>query len=174
MIPMYVSSAYGKSKGSGELFKVVQKQEQADFPNWIHYGDNEHADIRAARKLGIQAVHLAPEPLKEYEHPEKDWYHQLSIGVSKYVRRQERDSVASEVGTSLAGPILYPYVKWVLEESMKNGTYRLYFISRDGWILWKIANAIIAVEKYPIKTSYIYGSRKAWRFPAYDGTRDDL
>lgn len=171
-IPLYVSSAYGKSKASGELFKVVQKQEQADFSNWTHYGDNELADIKAARELGIQAVLIEPEALKEYEHPEKGIYHQVSIGVSKYVRSRGNGNAASEVGSSLAGPILYPYVSWVLEESMKHGIHRLYFVARDGWILWKIAKDIIKTKKYPIKTSYIYGSRTAWRFPSFDGTKD--
>lgn len=173
-LSIYVSSVYGKSKGSGELFKAVQKYENTDFSNWIHYGDNEHADIRTAKKLGIQAVHLSPEPLKEYEYPNKDFYHQLSIGISRYVRSQERGNVASEVGSSLAGPILYPYVRWVLEESMRRGIHRLYFVARDGWILWKIADIIIEAERYPIKTLYIYGSRKAWRLPYYDGSKDDL
>lgn len=173
-LPIYVSSVYGKSKGSGELFKTVQKHEHAEFSDWTHYGDNQHADIRIAKELGIQAVYLAPEPLKEYEYPEKNFYHQLSIGVSGYVRSQERCNVAGEVGSSLAGPILYPYVRWVLEESMRRGIHRLYFVARDGWILWKIADAIIKTEGYSIKTSYIYGSRRAWRLPYYDGSKEDL
>lgn len=173
-LPIYVSSTYRKTKASGELFKIVQRREYAVFSDWIHYGDNKHADVEAAQKLGIKAIHTVPERLKEYESPEKGVYHQLSIGISRYVRGMENDSVASEVGSSLAGPILYPYVSWVLEESMKIGIHRLYFVARDGWILWKIAGVIIEAEKYPIKTSYIYGSRTAWRFPAYDGTRDNL
>lgn len=173
-IPVYVSSAYGKTKGSGGLFLAVQKQEQTDFADWVHYGDNENADIRSAMKLGIKAVHLVSEGLKEYEHPEKSIYRQLSIGSSRYVRMLGKGDCVSEVGASLAGPILYPYVRWILRESLKNEINRLYFVARDGWILKQIADKIIEKESYHINTAYIYGSRVVWRLPCYDGTKEDL
>ena len=174
-IPIYVSSAYGKSKANGALFWVVHQQEQVEFSDWIHYGDNENVDIKAALKLGIKAKHLAVECLKEYEKPKKNFYHQLSVGISQYIRSQSKGSgTASEIGSSLAGPILYPYVSWILKESMNRGIKRLYFVARDGWILWQMADIIIRIAKYPIRTSYIYGSRAAWRLSSYDGSKEDL
>lgn len=173
-IPLYVSSTYGKTKANGELFKLVQKRENVEFSEWTHYGDNQHVDIEPAVKLGIRAIRLTPEPTKEYEHPEKNLEHQLSVGISRYIRSIKNHSSASEVGSSLAGPILYPYVSWVLKESMRQGIDRLYFVARDGWILWKIAEVIIREEGYPIKIFYIYGSRTAWRLPYYDGSREEF
>lgn len=173
-IPIYVSSVYGETKRSGSLFWEVKKQEQANFTDWVHYGDDEVADIRSAQKLGIKAIHLVAKGLKEYEHPEKSIYHQLSIGSSRYVRISGKGDCASEVGASLAGPILYPYVRWVLKESLRIGIDRLYFVARDGWILQQIADKIIEKENYQIRTAYVYGSRAAWRFPCYDGSKEDL
>ncbi len=173
-IPLYVSSEYGKNKVSGELFQIVQRKEKVNYSDWVHYGDNKYADIEPAIKLGIKAVHLVPEKLKEYEQPQKDLYHQLSIGISQYVRSLGKGTIASEVGASLAGPILYPYVQWVLKESIKQGINRLYFVARDGWILWQIADVIIKKENYQIKTSYIYGSRTAWRLPYFNGSKKDF
>lgn len=170
-IPLYVSSEYGKNKVSSELFQIVQRKENVNYSDWVHYGDNRYADIEPAIKLGIKAVHLVPEKLKEYEQPQKDLYHQLSIGVSRYVRSLKKDTIASEVGASLSGPILYPYVKWILKEALERGINRLYFVARDGWILQQIADIIIQKEGYSIKTSYIYGSRKVWRLPSFDGTK---
>lgn len=174
-IPLYVSSSYNKTKGSGELFKVVKTKENVDFSDWIHYGDNEYADIEAASKLGIKTVRIVPDGLKEYEQPQKDVWHQLSVGISRYVRGTiGEENIAHEVGCSLAGPILYRYIKWVLDESMKKGINRLYFVARDGWILQQIADIIIQVENYSIKTYYIYGSRKAWRLPAFGGSKEEF
>ncbi len=173
-LPVYVSSAYGKTKRSGNLFWEVKKQEQADFADWVHYGDDETADIRSAVKLGIKAVHMPAEELKEYEYPEKSIYHQLSVGSSRYVRTLGKKDCISEVGASLAGPILYPYVRWILRESLKNGIDRLYFVARDGWILQQIADKIIEKECYQIHTAYIYGSRVTWRLPCYDGSKEDF
>lgn len=173
-IPVYVSSDFGVTKGNGELFRIVKNMEKADYSEWVHYGDNEYADIEAAEKLGIEAVRVVPEEAKEYEQPDKDLYHQLSVGVSKYIRSSGIEGVSGEVGSSLAGPILYPYVKWVLEESLSRGINRLYFVARDGWILKQIADKIIQIEQYQIKTHYIYGSRKAWRLPSYNGSIEDF
>ena len=173
-IPIYVSSEYGKTKGSGELFRLVKKKENTSFSDWIHYGDNEYADIKAAIKLGIQAIYLAQDRLLEYEQPQKDYYHQVSVGVSKYIRKSIQSDTVWEVGCSLGGPILYPYVSWVLEKSMEMGLTRLYFVARDGWILQQIADIMIQVRQYPIKTYYIYGSRKVWRLPSYEGSKEDF
>ena len=107
--------------------------------------------MKGAGKLGIKAVHLAPEPFKEYEQPGEGLYSQLSIGASRFIRSLGEAGAAGEVGSSLAGPILYPYVKWVLKESIRQGIDRLYFVSRDGWILWQMADLIIRIEKDPIK-----------------------
>lgn len=173
-MPLYVSSDYGVTKGSGELFQIVKNRENADYAEWVHYGDNVSADIAAAQKLGIQAVRVAVEEVKEYEQPEKDLYHQVSVGISRYLRSGGMKSVAGEIGCSLAGPILYLYIKWVLEQSLEKGIDRLYFVARDGWILQQIADRIIQMERYPIQTSYLYGSRKAWRMPAYDGSLENF
>lgn len=173
-IPVYVSSDYDATKGSGELFHIVKSAENLNYSDWTHYGDNVYADVEAAERLGIKAVQLVAEAVKEYEEPWKDLYHQLSVGASKYIRICGVESVAEEVGCSLAGPILYPYVKWVLEKSLEMGINRLYFVARDGWILQQIADKIIQIENYQIKTHYIYGSRKAWRLPSYDGSIEDF
>ncbi len=173
-IPVYVSSEYGVTKGGGGLFRIVKNAENVEYADWIHYGDNEYADINAANRLGIKAVQMVSEETKEYEQPEKDLYHQLSVGVSKYIRSSGIKGVSGEIGSSLAGPILYPYVKWVLEESLSMGISRLYFVARDGWILQQIADKIIKIEQYQIETHYIYGSRKAWRLPSFDGSIENF
>jgi len=113
--------------------------------------------------------------LREYEQPQRDVYHQLSIGASSYIRSGLKGkNLAVEVGSSLAGPILYPYINWVIDQSINREINRLYFVARDGWILKQIADLIIKLRKYPIRTYYIYGSRKAWRLPSYDGSVKDF
>lgn len=172
-IPIYVSSEYGRTKRGG-LFQVVKKRENADFSEWVHYGDNVYADIESPSKLGIKAVHYQPERVKEYENPGKSVFHQASVGVSRYVRGEVGADVVREIGCSLAGPVLYGYVSWLLTESVKRGIHRLYFVARDGWILRRIADVIIRMKEYPVQTHYIYGSRKAWRLPSYAGDKEDF
>ena len=168
-IPIYVSSDYRKTKGSGELYRIVRKQENADYSDWVHYGDNVTADVNVASRLGIRTVHWPAAGLMEYEEPGENIFQQISAGISRYIRWTGNGNSAGEVGCSLAGPILYLYVKWVISECVRKGINRLYFIARDGWILQQVADIVIKTGNYPIKTTYLYGSRKAWRLPAYEG-----
>ena len=172
-IPIYVSSEYGRTKSTG-LYQIVKKYENAEFSDWVHYGDNIYADIEAASKLGIRTIHISPENIKEYEKNSKNVFQQMSIGVSKYIRGFGKGEAAYEAGCSLAGPVIYPYVNWVVQESMRRGIDRLYFVARDGWILKQIADIIIRERQYFIQTFYIYGSRKVWRLPAYEGSVEDF
>ena len=43
----------------------------------------------------------------------------------------------------------------------------LYFVSRDGYHLKRIADEIIKMKNIDIKTKYIYASRRAWRIPSF-------
>ena len=173
-IPIYVSSDLGRTKGRGGLYQIVKELENAEYSDWVHFGDNMASDVVAASKLGIKAVYCQPGKLMEYEVPGKSVFHQLSVGISKYIRWGEEGDTAGEVGGSLAGPIVYSYVRWVLTESVRRGINRLYFVARDGWILQQIADVVIRTKQYPIKTMYLYGSRKAWRLPSYEGTTKDI
>lgn len=79
------------------------------------------------------------------------------------------NSCAYNAGYSFGGPVLSSYIDWLLRECQQMDINRLYFISRDGYILKQIADAIIENKRLSIYTQYIYGSRKAWRFASYNG-----
>ena len=70
---------------------------------------------------------------------------------------------AFRMGLTLCGPILYDYVKWLLNICINNGIRRLYFISRDGYVLKKIADIIIESREMDIQTHYLYASRRVMR-----------
>ena len=75
-------------------------------------------------------------------------------------------SEAYHIGCRYAGPLLYSYAEWIVEQAVKKNIRRLYFIARDGYLVKKITDMILEREGLEIVTSYIYGSRKAWRFPS--------
>ncbi len=167
-IPLYVSVDYKRNKWYGQLYAIVKETEGAEYSDWIHYGDNDIADIEAAQRLGITTHKVKVEPLMVHElnfleHYEDDAEFQLCIGIARNTRMCGKSSDAFRVGSSIGAAILYPYVDWVLESSIKKGIKRLYFIARDGYLLKKIADIIIEQKAYDITTSYLYGSRKAWR-----------
>lgn len=60
-----------------------------------------------------------------------------------------------------------PYVHWAVHDALKRGYKTLYFISRDGYYLKLMADAVIESKGLQLRTKYIYGSRKAWRVPSF-------
>lgn len=85
---------------------------------------------------------------------------------------KNRENIAKYIGEEYGGPILIPYVKWILDQALKGKISRLYFIARDGYVLKRIADIFIDSYEYPIQTYYIYGSRKTWRMGIF--VQDDV
>ncbi len=168
-IKLYLSSETGCMKSSGEAFKYVKEKENIEYNQWQHVGDNSKVDIKPAKALGINAVLYKYVDLKTYEKrllkiENKNPYVQLTIGCAKNVRLNKfPTNKKGQLGASLAAGILYPYISWVLNQSVKRGIKHLFFIARDGYIPKLMADEIIKIKNLDISTSYIYGSRKAWK-----------
>ena len=75
----------------------------------------------------------------------------------------EKERMAKKMARLYGGPILIPYVQWVLTESCRLGIKKLFFVARDGYVLKQIADILIQNKKYDIRTAYMYGSRRVWR-----------
>lgn len=179
-IPIYVSSEYKANKASGKLFQLVKNMEDISYSVWTHTGDNEHSDIEVAQKLGIHTVKydypkLLPIEYREIQNNPKNNYIQQMIGWNRYCRGlNPREDTPWLIGCVMGGMILYPYVEWILQTSIRKEIKNLYFIARDGYVLKTIADQIIAHKKYDIQTYYLYGSRKAWRMPAFSKHNQDI
>lgn len=179
-VPIYSSADYKQSKQNNKLYNIVSIHENVNYHKWKHFGDNNIADIKNAKKLGIKAEKYDFPKLKKYEEKilekyENNVFFQQMLGISKiskvlYGNKNEK----FELGLSLAAPMLIPYVSWVLEQSVRLNINRLYFISRDGFVLKGIADKIISNLNLDIKTEYVYGSREAWRLPSLNEDNFDI
>ena len=72
-----------------------------------------------------------------------------------------------ELSRSTVGPILLPFVCWILTEAAERGISRIYFLARDGYLLCKIAERIKLNLKIEIDCRYLYCSRQSLRMPTY-------
>lgn len=69
------------------------------------------------------------------------------------------------------GPVLLSFVSWVLKEASMTGKRRLYFLSRDGWLMYRMAKRlcrtgeVYASDGSSVECRYLYASRYAWRIP---------
>ena len=175
-LPIYLSSECPANKRDGSLFWYVREKEGANISKWEHVGSNHENDVTMPEKIGIRTRMVESEPLLPIERDclagnMANATVQQVIGISRNLRAAQGSgkTVPWQIGSSEIGPLLYAYVRWVLQDAMERHLRRLYFIARDGYILQQIADTIIAVQGLPLETYYIYGSRSAWRMQSYDG-----
>lgn len=190
-LTIYISSDYGKGKWSGDLFQIVQKKENIEWKDWVHFGNDYCSDLGVPKGLDIHAFIYKYPNLTHFEGMAidkrgEDAFVQLSVGAARNSRLvkeatwEDKKKGKVALGASIGGPVLLPYVSWVVEQAMALGKKRLYFIARDGYVLKAIADLLIKENNLDLQTHYIYGSRKAWKVPACGflqpedkGLRDD-
>jgi FMN phosphatase YigB (HAD superfamily) len=180
---LYISGETKCSKALGTLFPHI-REKISGIKSWRHYGDNEHSDIRMAARHGLDTEHVPHCFLTRYEkrfrppaEPDVPLWRSKAAASLRYARLSAPDSNPHlesiwNIADSVAGPLLFGYVAWLLNDAAQRGVQRLYFISRDGEILLKMARQFIAHWNLPIEARYLYGSRQAWR-PAAAETMDD-
>lgn len=67
----------------------------------------------------------------------------------------------------VVGPTMLEYTRWILEEAKKKSIKRVYFLARDGYMLFKIAKALCNSGLFDIDCRYLYCSRASLRMPSY-------
>ena len=77
------------------------------------------------------------------------------------------DKEIKQISESVISPVLTYFVWWVLINARERKIKRLYFLARDGYIMYKIAERFCNKFKLDIECRYLYSSRIAWRTAVY-------
>jgi predicted HAD superfamily hydrolase len=177
---LYVSCEVGATKRSGEMFRYVLERESISADQLVHVGSDPSSDVQIPRRMGIGVEPFLQGNLNTRESNlagAKDFgtlIPGLLAGCSRLARLSadgdtEQHQRVQEIAAHTAGPFLSGFVLWVLQIAKEVGLKRIYFISRDGFVLLKVAREL-ARSVYPeIELRYLYGSRQAWHFPASRG-----
>ncbi len=171
-LPLFLSCEYGVQKSGLDLFKEVYKsfEPQYGFGKWIHSGDNMHSDVRMPEKLGILTRRIEPTVFNDFESGLSNFINSYdgTLAAALMARfRKKYPFEKDEFAYSYVGSCFIPYINWVIRDAVEKGYEKLYFLSRDGHQLKRIADEIIKEKGLSIKTKYIYGSRRAWRIPSF-------
>lgn len=65
------------------------------------------------------------------------------------------------------GPTLDGFVLWVLQNAVKSGRKRLYFLARDGYLMYLAAKIYVERLSLPMECRYLSCSRYSLRLPAF-------
>lgn len=156
---VYLSSEMQARKDHGDLWDKVMAAEATPPSRWLHVGDNEHSDIQAACDRGLHFFHTmnsvtimerACIPVPSAKRRE-DWPADLMFGPSmqhlfgspflgKGLFALPNLTTAAEVGYVVFGPILYGFLSWIISHPALSSVERLFFFSREGFILSNIYN----------------------------------
>ena len=174
---VYVSCECNSKKTNGSLFKYVINKEKIDKRDIIHIGDSWKADYFGAKRNRIASVHIARKKTilnsskyKKKMH-EKNKYEVYESVINNNL--SNTDNYYYKFGFSILGPLVYNYCLWLKKECEKENINRIFFFSRDGYVLKKGFDSLFPKE---FETNYIYFSRRAIRIPyaAYYSTYDDI
>jgi FMN phosphatase YigB (HAD superfamily) len=171
---LFVSSDEGVTKHSGLLFSQVAIRTGVLPSSIRHVGDHPNSDDVKARQAGFvvapyRGSAALPAELLLTEDGETVRERLIASAIGGSARRARLDNevedglqVLRDVATAVAGPLLFGYVYWLLVKAQESGIRRLYFLSRDGQILERVARVIATSFDFNVELRYLFASRRAW------------
>lgn len=84
-------------------------------------------------------------------------------------RHQDRNSlpIYTQLYLNCFVPAIVEFAGWVLDEAVRSGKERLYFLSRDGYQIYLTACRLAELRKLSVECRYLHVSRYSVRIPAY-------
>jgi 2-polyprenyl-3-methyl-5-hydroxy-6-metoxy-1,4-benzoquinol methylase/FMN phosphatase YigB (HAD superfamily) len=158
---MYLSSEQQVRKDSGELWRLALEREKVSPRRWLHIGDNEHTDLAKACDRGLRVFHLMRPAelvkLRGFEPPFRRqsqlWANDLMMGpvinriagdpllAGKPLRPVEL-ATPEDVGYTTFGPLVFAFIRWLIRHPALRNTRKLYFLSREGFVLQQVYDAV--------------------------------
>jgi hypothetical protein len=171
-----ISSDTGMTKANGGLYDILRKT-VGNEATIVHHGDNIYSDIQIARTRGIATVHIADATLNRYEcildsyRWDTGGLGSVLSGASRVARltvktSSTREVVLRDITAGVAAPLLVGFTLWLFEQARQHGIRRLYFTSRDGQVLLRIATILQPRLSTDFELRYLYGGRQAWHLAA--------
>lgn len=94
----------------------------------------------------------------------------LEIGSASGFHGLKQQEISEEWDNTFAyclAPVLAQFVVWVLQNAVKDGKGRLYFLARDGYLMYQTAKILCEKLQLPIECRYLYVSRFSLRSAEY-------
>lgn len=147
---VYTSSTFRVTKSSGGLFKIVLSREGIVGRDLHHYGDDSYSDVTVPRGLGIGTTLLNGSRLNIWERGvlSQEVQHRMATsllaGSMRAFRLSAATSDADQLVATFLGPALMVWAAWILSTAQRDGVQRLYFISRDTYLLCRAARVLVS------------------------------
>jgi predicted HAD superfamily hydrolase len=193
---LYLSSDVNARKDTGKLYDHIIQVEQVHVSQIIAIGDNERSDVQIPCDMGTKSLHvLRPVELARampklssmvnYKLPQESLDYQISLGL--FLRKNfaavfynghfDYTSIVpspslESLGYSIVGPTLVSFVQWLLTTARKNRINHLFFLSREGEVMFEVYKKLKGVNPDIVDASYLVLSRRSVNIPAVSSLQD--
>lgn len=175
---LIVSNEQRQAKHNGLMFQTIRTK-YPEIKEWRHTGDNPRADVEMPRRFGINASPETRCEMTQHERQVRGAEQPVALWRSQYAAAMKRARLEGwavpqhhkavwDSGANVVGPLWFGFAEWCLDEALKRGVKRLYFVARDGQIFHKVASEIARQRNVPVEARYLYGSRQAWHLPGLE------
>ena len=181
---IYLSSDLKKKKSTGELFDIVIEDQKCKPEEILHIGDNVKGDLKVPKAKGIHCFHM-PRTIEKMLSDAYSFYNHIWKRDEKNHSLSARSILAilgnyyydnsylplrkntlfngdlENLGFMGFGPLLFGYVKWLCEESIRNSVGHLYFLARDGKVMKEAYDIVSQNYKNAPISHYMLCSRRS-------------
>ena len=191
---LFLSSSLGVTKSTGDLYKLLLQELQTEPEEILHIGDNYDSDINIAKKFGLRTffyekcfdIAFRHKDLKENlldEFLQGDNTTEESVLAATFVNhycsnRVERGDISDnfwyDFGYKYIGILFFGFGSWLIDQARKDEIEKLYFLSRDGFIMKKVYDLISQFVENSPQSEYIYASRRALNIPSITNLDDEV
>lgn len=165
---MFVSNEAGCAKWDGRLFLKACAHFGIHPNELLHIGDNPHADVEMACRLGAGAVHYPAATGREADSftrerllsaPAKRRAASLNAirTLCSRLARDEKDAFRD--GAFVFGPVLSLYADWCVQQFKAAGVTKVLALMREGELLGELVDRAARADGVELKVEPCFVSR---------------
>jgi len=167
---LLVSCECGKAKWhKGTLYQDLLRQFDVHPGEVLHIGDNVHADVHMARRLGIDTLHYyrsTPALNSIFLGERMQGSDEASVGSLETVRvlsarKAEGPDDAYRDGALVLGPVLARFTDWCVDKYVRAGVTRILALMREGELLGELLQRSAKAAAVNVEVVTCYASRMA-------------
>ncbi len=148
-------------RDAGELFDTLVRMSETPSHAVLHIGDHAIADVQRAKERGLMAFHYDATPSASREPAERAY---TLHGLWEHCKKPSNDELFQRLGFLYGGPANLGYLQWLAEQAKNDGIEHLLFLSRDGFLLERLASKNVVTDLPP--HHYFLGSRVSYYLAA--------